>query len=60
MYMKYLFICVFMFSYMLASGQPMDDPGLPGEDPDVPVDGGLIILLIAATVYGLRRINLKQ
>lgn len=57
--MKYLFICILMFSSLLALSQPIDDPGLPGEDPDVPVDGGLIILLIATALYGLRRINLK-
>ncbi|WP_316817841.1 PID-CTERM protein-sorting domain-containing protein [Pedobacter nyackensis] len=58
--MKYLFISIFMFGNLLAIGQQIDDPGFPGGDPDVPVDGGLVVLLGAAAVYGLRKINLKQ
>lgn len=37
------------------------DPGLPGGDPDVPLDGGVGILLLAGTIYGIKKINqLKQ
>lgn len=37
-----------------------EDPGLPGEDPDLPVDGGLSLLLIAGAVYGIRKINQRR
>lgn len=36
-----------------------DNPGLPGEDPDVPVDGGMVVLLAAGAAYGLRKIYAK-
>jgi hypothetical protein len=34
-----------------------DDPGLPGGDPDVPIDGGVVILVIAGLYYGIRNIR---
>jgi hypothetical protein len=34
-----------------------DDPGFPGGDPDVPLDGGMIILLIAGVCYGVKKIG---
>ncbi|MEJ2883353.1 hypothetical protein [Pedobacter sp. GR22-6] len=40
----------------LSTVQP--DPGLPGGDPDVPLDGALLlILMIAGAIYGLRKIR---
>lgn len=36
------------------------DPGFPGEDPDVPIDGGVSLLLIAGAVYGVRKIRKMQ
>lgn len=33
------------------------DPGLPGGDPDVPIDGGLLLLLGAGAVYGVQKIR---
>lgn len=34
-----------------------NDPGLPGDDPDVPIDGGVSLLLAAGAVYGLKKIR---
>ena len=34
-----------------------DDPGLPGGDPDVPLDGGISLLLAAGAVYGIKKIR---
>lgn len=34
-----------------------DDPGLPGGDPDVPIDGGVVILLVAGVYYGVQKIR---
>ncbi len=34
-----------------------DDPGLPGNDPDVPLDGGISLLLAAGAVYGIKKIR---
>ncbi|WP_316791098.1 PID-CTERM protein-sorting domain-containing protein [Pedobacter frigoris] len=33
------------------------DPGLPGEDPDVPIDGGVGLLLLAGAAYGIKKIR---
>lgn len=38
----------------------MDDPGMPGGDPDLPetpLDSGLYFLIIIALIYGLWRIR---
>lgn len=58
--MKYLLIPVFMFSFLQAMSRQISDPGLPGEDPDVPIDGGIGILLVAGAAYGLKKIYFKQ
>lgn len=55
--MKYLLLVLLMPAAMLTMAVQMGDPGLPGEDPDLPVDGGISLLLIAGAVYGLRKIN---
>ncbi|MEJ7560298.1 MAG: hypothetical protein WKF66_18460 [Pedobacter sp.] len=34
-----------------------DDPGLPGGDPDVPIDGGIVLLILAGAYYGVKRIR---
>ncbi|WP_449440212.1 PID-CTERM protein-sorting domain-containing protein [Pedobacter steynii] len=33
------------------------DPGLPGGDPDLPLDGGVSLLLAAGAVYGIKKIR---
>jgi hypothetical protein len=50
--LRYLFLMAFLFT---AGTTSADDPGLPGGDPDVPLDGGMIILLIAGAVYGVKK-----
>jgi hypothetical protein len=32
-------------------------PGLPGDDPDVPIDGGMYVLMAAGILYGIRSIK---
>ena len=55
--MKYILLFTLMLSVSLARGIRTDDPGLPGGDPDVPVDGGVAVLLVAGIVYGIRKIR---
>ena len=33
------------------------DPGMPGGDPDVPIDGGIGLLLLAGAAYGVKKIK---
>ncbi|WP_285060035.1 PID-CTERM protein-sorting domain-containing protein [Pedobacter ginsengisoli] len=33
------------------------DPGMPGGDPDVPIDGGTSLLLLAGAAYGVKKIK---
>lgn len=33
------------------------DPGMPGGDPDVPIDGGISLLLLAGSAYGIKKIK---
>ncbi|MFP5078998.1 PID-CTERM protein-sorting domain-containing protein [Pedobacter sp. JCM 36344] len=49
-----------LFSVLLilsAGVSRADDPGLPGGDPDVPIDGGIVILLVAGVYYGVQKIR---
>lgn len=58
--MKYLLFVVLMLRSILTMAIQADDPGLPGEDPDLPVDGGISLLLIAGAIYGLKKINHRR
>ena len=50
---------VLIFLLILFGSKPLraDDPGFPGGDPDVPIDGGVLVLLIAGACYGIRKIR---
>jgi len=50
---------VLIFLLILFGSKPLraDDPGFPGGDPDVPIDGGVLVLLIAGAYYGIRKIS---
>lgn len=37
-----------------------EDPGLPGGDPDVPIDGGTLVLLAAGIAYGVRSLKKRE
>jgi len=37
-----------------------EDPGLPGGDPDVPIDGGTAVLLAAGITYGVRSLKKRN
>ncbi len=39
---------------------PSFNPGDPGNDPDVPIDGGIIWLLASGLGYGLYHLKQKQ
>lgn len=53
---KYAFIImlIILSSKAIAS---INDPGLPADDPDVPLDGGVSLLLAAGAVYGIKKIR---
>ena len=53
-------IVLFMNTLLLLQGTIMDDPGMPGGDPDVPevpLDSGLFILIGIALVFGIWRLR---
>ena len=50
-----LILCVMLCLPSLLQAQGM--PGDPGGDPDVPIDGGLSLLLAAGAGYGLKKVN---
>ena len=53
-------IAVFLISTCmnLCIAQDDENPDDPGPMPDMPVDGGISLLLAAGTVYGVRRLGL--
>lgn len=34
-----------------------EDPDNPGGDPDAPIDGGVVILVAAGVIYGIKKIK---
>lgn len=50
-----LIVCVMLCLPSLLHAQGM--PGDPGGDPDVPIDGGLSLLLAAGAGYGAKKVN---
>jgi hypothetical protein len=50
-----LIICLFLTTMNAYARQ--GDPGMPGGDPDVPVDGGIGLLLLAGAAYGVKKIK---
>ncbi len=48
-----LVVAILFFPVLVHAQQPPD----PGGDPDVPVDGGLSILLAAGIGYGVKKIR---
>jgi hypothetical protein len=55
--MKRLSCLFLMFQIFTVGIARADDPGLPGGDPDVPLDGGMVVLLIAGAYYGVKKIR---
>lgn len=54
---KIFLVTILLFSALLTvQAQNIDEPG---GDVDVPVDGGLSLLVAAGTAYGVRRIRRK-
>jgi len=41
----------------LLSAAPVFGQGLPGGDPDVPVDGGIVTVVGGAIYYGMRQLR---
>ncbi|MGY4385315.1 hypothetical protein ACVWYN_002353 [Pedobacter sp. UYP24] len=54
--MKY-YLLTFLLCIIGSTTAQYSDPGLPGGDPDVPLDGGVTLLLIAGVCYGIKRIK---
>ncbi|RZK81884.1 MAG: hypothetical protein EOO92_03750 [Pedobacter sp.] len=55
--MKLYFITIALLFCSVSLAAQYDDPGLPGGDPDVPIDGGVALLLLAGTAYGIKKIR---
>jgi hypothetical protein len=49
-------LLIVLFSPILLNAQPSD----PGDDPDVPIDGGLSVLLAAGVGYGIKELRKKR
>ena len=50
---SFLLLAAFLFAANIAVAQPGD----PGGDPDVPIDGGIGFLVAAGALYGARRLH---
>jgi hypothetical protein len=54
--LQFLLILVIILLPTIAHADPSD----PGADPDVPIDGGLSILLAAGVGYGIKELRKKK
>lgn len=52
---KRVLLTVFTAILVLGSLAVQAQPGDPGDDPDVPVDGGVTLLVAAGVGYGIKR-----
>ena len=50
--LNYLLIAALNLFPVIAMAQ---DPGDPGGDPDAPIDGGLLFLVVIGILYGIKR-----
>ena len=53
---SYRILVLLIFFSVIATAQS-NGPGLPGDDPDVPVDGGVGFLIAAGIVFGVKKIR---
>lgn len=53
---SYSILILLIFLSVLATAQS-NGPGLPGDDPDVPIDGGVGLLIAAGIVFGVKKIR---
>jgi hypothetical protein len=56
---KILILILVFFIPTLSHADPLV-PSDPGSDPDVPIDGGLSVLLAAGVGYGIRELKKKR
>jgi hypothetical protein len=56
---KVLILILVLFIPALSHADPLV-PEDPGSDPDVPIDGGLSVLLAAGVGYGVRELRKKR
>jgi hypothetical protein len=56
---KVLILILVLFIPALSHADPLV-PEDPGSDPDVPIDGGLSVLLAAGVGYGIKELRKKK
>jgi len=54
---SYTLLIILILTVTLSASGQGNDPGFPGGDPDVPIDGGLGILMAAGIIYGVKKIR---
>lgn len=55
--MKGCKLFIFLIFLSIIANAQSNDPGLPGDDPDVPIDGGIGFLIAAGIVYGAKKLQ---
>lgn len=54
------YLMVLTITMVLFTTSSYAQPGDPGDDPDVPIDGGVSLLLAAGAGYGVKRYRDSQ
>lgn len=47
----------FLISALLVISIPVCAQGEPGDDPDAPIDGGLLLLIAGGIGYGIKKVH---
>ncbi|MES2458074.1 MAG: hypothetical protein V4594_21125 [Bacteroidota bacterium] len=55
--MKKYILTILCCTVLHSTHAQQGDPGMPGGDPDVPIDGGIAFLLLAGAAYGAKKIK---
>jgi hypothetical protein len=58
--LKALMLCILLLSAVSSLAQGPDDPSTDDPGSDVPVDGGLSLMLAAGAAYGVRRVRCRR
>ena len=58
-----IILCSLLFFSINSFAQGPSDPGFPGDpgpDPDAPIDGGIVLLMAAGVLYGIKKVKAEK
>jgi hypothetical protein len=50
-------VLILSFCILPILASALGDPGDPGGDPDLPIDGGVVVLVAVGAAYGIKKVR---